>query len=138
MISVMEEASLNLNSSFSRLVEFPASFSASSKFNSAAPPMCLWRNSKIWQNIWKKSSRFERHVQSVSLAQAKREERRAEILHEMECTWRLVSPQFHYHWIPCNLLVLSFVPMVLDFFRRTPVTGGRSHLLISLVSDWLH
>jgi hypothetical protein len=99
---------------FSRLFEFPALFSASSKINvrcsyivnksflmhlnlvKAKAPNVVIETFKDLEDYMKEI--IERHVESVPPGLGSREELRAEILSGMTATWHFVSPQFQHRW----------------------------------------
>lgn len=78
-----------LDSSLSELLEFPASFSVSSKFNSETPYVLI-RRYKDLEEYMKRI--IERHIDSVPPAFGSREDLKADILGGMKWTWCLVSP----------------------------------------------
>jgi hypothetical protein len=102
------------DSPFSKLVEFPASFSASSKIN-VSYYYITFESSLVDSNLLKSEAPYvpiktfkhleehmkgtiERHVDSVPPALGSREQLKAEILNGMTATWHLVSPQFQHSW----------------------------------------
>jgi hypothetical protein len=106
----MEGASF-LDGSFSKRVEFPIMFSASSKINVSFITLLSGMYSrhvksetrkvpvKKYSDLEKYMTRvIERHVESVPPALGSRNELKAEILNGMTATWILVSPQFQHNW----------------------------------------